>query len=78
MLAYFGEEDNDRIAYCLSNEDAITVHPADATWLCKYAGTRCCLVSRSYMYQKLKPGEVTEVKVSRAAEAAPVENHVPD
>ena len=35
FLAYVAEDENDSIGYCQSNEDAITVHPVDATWTCK-------------------------------------------
>eukprot|EP00752_Nemacystus_decipiens_P005788 g5237.t1 len=38
ILAYVGGDDEDWIAYCLSVEDAITVHPADATWTCDMDG----------------------------------------
>ncbi|CAN0087269.1 unnamed protein product [Scytosiphon promiscuus] len=38
-LVYFAEVEDDRIWYCLSNEDAITVHPVDATWQCDISGT---------------------------------------
>lgn len=31
----FISADEDDIVYCISFEEAITVHPADATWLCK-------------------------------------------
>ncbi|CAN0306359.1 unnamed protein product [Ectocarpus fasciculatus] len=38
-VGYFAQDEYDRIYYCYSNEDAITVHPADATWLCDLGGT---------------------------------------
>eukprot|EP00752_Nemacystus_decipiens_P005787 g5236.t1 len=38
LLAYFGADENNRIGYCLSNENGIDVHPADATWLCDMDG----------------------------------------
>ncbi|CAN0059164.1 unnamed protein product [Ectocarpus sp. 4 AP-2014] len=38
-LAFFTQDEYDIILYCHSNEDAITVHPADATWLCDLDGT---------------------------------------
>eukprot|EP00752_Nemacystus_decipiens_P005791 g5239.t1 len=39
LLTYFGEAESNRITYCISNEDAITVHPADATWTCDMDGS---------------------------------------
>eukprot|EP00752_Nemacystus_decipiens_P005789 g5238.t1 len=38
LLTYFGADEDNRITYCISNEDAITVHPADATWTCDMDG----------------------------------------
>ncbi|CAM9944679.1 unnamed protein product, partial [Ectocarpus sp. 12 AP-2014] len=38
-LAFVSEEDDGTIIYCISNEDAVTVHPADATWTCDLGGT---------------------------------------
>ncbi|CAM9980650.1 unnamed protein product [Ectocarpus sp. 12 AP-2014] len=38
-LAFIAQDEYDIILYCYSNEDAITVHPADATWLCDLDGT---------------------------------------
>ncbi|CAN0129309.1 unnamed protein product [Scytosiphon promiscuus] len=38
-LMYFAEVEDDQIWYCLSNEDAITVHPVEATWQCDISGT---------------------------------------
>jgi len=35
QLVYFAEDESDRVLFCSSNEDAITVHPTDATWKCK-------------------------------------------
>ncbi|CAN0504954.1 unnamed protein product, partial [Scytosiphon promiscuus] len=35
-IVYFYSEDDDAIAYyCQSEEDAVSVHPVDATWLCE-------------------------------------------
>ena len=35
FLAYVAEDENETITYCQSYEDAKTVHPSDATWMCK-------------------------------------------
>jgi len=40
LLVYFGAAEDDRITYCQSNEDAIVVHPVDATWQCKPVSRR--------------------------------------
>ncbi|CAM9886034.1 unnamed protein product [Scytosiphon promiscuus] len=38
-LMYYAEMEDDQIWYCLSNEEATMVHPADATWKCDISGT---------------------------------------
>lgn len=36
FLAFVSADDEDAvIIYCVSSEEAITVHPVDATWICK-------------------------------------------
>ncbi|CAN0410202.1 unnamed protein product, partial [Pylaiella littoralis] len=38
-VAYISDDDDATTVYCFSNENAITVHPSDATWQCKMCGT---------------------------------------
>lgn len=48
VLSYVTEVDDDAIVYCLSNEDAITVHPVDATWQCEGSHRRPALAPQSH------------------------------
>lgn len=34
-LAFVSSEEDGHTAYCVSSEEAVTVHPAEATWLCE-------------------------------------------
>ncbi|CAM9989444.1 unnamed protein product [Ectocarpus fasciculatus] len=38
-VAFLSEDDDATVLYCASNEQAILVHPADATWQCDLDGT---------------------------------------
>lgn len=55
LLAYVAEDDsNDSISYCISNEDAVTVHPADATWICEHACRRTLLLHAALVYERVR------------------------